>query len=305
MRVTAAPDHPAGPAVRDGHVVLRSPGDAVRARRAGRRVVEASGRSGRARGCGSRPRPGWRPATVAWPSCARSPTTTWCRSPPESTTPLLPRWALGRGGLDGADLAGAAAAGRTGPGARRRRRRRPVGDRRRAGAGRRPGGRRLPLASRRPSGPGLPGRRWWCRIARRRRPRWPRPLREAAAGPVDVVLDPVFGAAAAAALRVLGRGGRLVNLGGSAGDDRDLLLGRPAQPLAAACSATPTTRCPSRSGREAITAVAALRSAQAEAGWRTSPSRLIWLRDAWVATQTGRAAPRPVAGALVGQEPGL
>ncbi len=36
-------------------------------------------------------------------------------------------------------------------------------------------------------------------------------------GPVDLVLDPLFGAPAAAALRVLGTGGRLVNLGGSAG----------------------------------------------------------------------------------------
>ncbi|GAA0475306.1 NADPH:quinone reductase [Paractinoplanes deccanensis] len=42
-------------------------------------------------------------------------------------------------------------------------------------------------------------------------------LREAAEGPVDLVLDPVFGVPAAAALRVLRPGGRLVNLGGAAG----------------------------------------------------------------------------------------
>jgi len=42
-------------------------------------------------------------------------------------------------------------------------------------------------------------------------------LREAANGPVDLVLDPVFGIPAAAALRVLRSGGRLVNLGGAAG----------------------------------------------------------------------------------------
>ncbi|MFY1636920.1 quinone oxidoreductase family protein [Solwaraspora sp. WMMB335] len=42
-------------------------------------------------------------------------------------------------------------------------------------------------------------------------------LREAAGGPVDLVLDPLFGVPAAAALRVLRAGGRLVNLGGSAG----------------------------------------------------------------------------------------
>jgi NADPH:quinone reductase-like Zn-dependent oxidoreductase len=42
-------------------------------------------------------------------------------------------------------------------------------------------------------------------------------LHVAAGGPVDLVLDPVFGVPAAAALRVLRPGGRLVNLGSSAG----------------------------------------------------------------------------------------
>ncbi|MFY1651600.1 quinone oxidoreductase family protein [Solwaraspora sp. WMMB762] len=42
-------------------------------------------------------------------------------------------------------------------------------------------------------------------------------LREAAGGPVDLVLDPLFGVPAAAALQVLRLGGRLVNLGSSAG----------------------------------------------------------------------------------------
>jgi NADPH:quinone reductase-like Zn-dependent oxidoreductase len=42
-------------------------------------------------------------------------------------------------------------------------------------------------------------------------------LRGAAYGPVDLVLDPVFGIPAAAALRVLRPGGRLVNLGTAAG----------------------------------------------------------------------------------------
>jgi NADPH:quinone reductase-like Zn-dependent oxidoreductase len=41
---------------------------------------------------------------------------------------------------------------------------------------------------------------------------------EAAGGPVDVVVDPVFGPAATAASRALGPGGRLVNLGGAASD---------------------------------------------------------------------------------------
>jgi NADPH:quinone reductase-like Zn-dependent oxidoreductase len=43
-------------------------------------------------------------------------------------------------------------------------------------------------------------------------------LAEALEGDADVVLDPVFGPAATAAGRVLADGGRLVNLGGAAGD---------------------------------------------------------------------------------------
>jgi NADPH:quinone reductase-like Zn-dependent oxidoreductase len=43
-------------------------------------------------------------------------------------------------------------------------------------------------------------------------------FREACGGSVDVVVDPVFGAAATAASRVLADRGRLVNLGGAAGD---------------------------------------------------------------------------------------
>ena len=44
----------------------------------------------------------------------------------------------------------------------------------------------------------------------------------AAGGPVDVVVDPVFGPAATAACRALGTGGRLVNLGGASGDGAEL-----------------------------------------------------------------------------------
>ena len=43
-------------------------------------------------------------------------------------------------------------------------------------------------------------------------------LRAAAGGPVDLVVDPLFGQPAAAALRTLRPGGRLVNLGSSAGE---------------------------------------------------------------------------------------
>ena len=47
-------------------------------------------------------------------------------------------------------------------------------------------------------------------------------LRTAAGGSVDVVIDPVFGEPAAAAVDALGPGGRLVNLGGAAGDRTDV-----------------------------------------------------------------------------------
>jgi NADPH:quinone reductase len=43
-------------------------------------------------------------------------------------------------------------------------------------------------------------------------------LKAAADGPVDLVVDPLFGEPAAAALRVLRSGGRLVNLGSTAGE---------------------------------------------------------------------------------------
>ncbi len=56
-------------------------------------------------------------------------------------------------------------------------------------------------------------------------------LAEATGGAVDVVLDPVFGIAATAASRVLGAGGRLVNLGGASGDEACLLLRGPAEPF--------------------------------------------------------------------------
>ena len=47
-------------------------------------------------------------------------------------------------------------------------------------------------------------------------------LLEACAGPVDLVLDPLFGVPAAAAARTLRTGGRLVNLGSSAGETAPL-----------------------------------------------------------------------------------
>ena len=49
-------------------------------------------------------------------------------------------------------------------------------------------------------------------------------LHEAAGGPVDIVIDPLWGAPAMAALAALGEGGRLVNVGNTAGTDVDLPL---------------------------------------------------------------------------------
>ena len=47
-------------------------------------------------------------------------------------------------------------------------------------------------------------------------------VEKALGGTADVVIDPVFGVAASAACRVLGPGGRLVNLGGASGDLAEL-----------------------------------------------------------------------------------
>jgi NADPH:quinone reductase len=52
-----------------------------------------------------------------------------------------------------------------------------------------------------------------------------RRLQQACAGPVDLVLDPLFGVPAAAALRTLRTGGRLVNLGSSAAETSPLESG--------------------------------------------------------------------------------
>jgi NADPH:quinone reductase-like Zn-dependent oxidoreductase len=60
-------------------------------------------------------------------------------------------------------------------------------------------------------------------------------LAGACGGDADVVVDPVFGAAAVAASRVLAPGGRLVNLGGASGDTAEfssaVLRGRSADVL--------------------------------------------------------------------------
>ncbi|TCO32414.1 NADPH:quinone reductase-like Zn-dependent oxidoreductase [Kribbella steppae] len=79
-------------------------------------------------------------------------------------------------------------------------------------------------------------------------------LAEATGGAVDVVVDPVFGAVATAASRLLAPGGRLVNLGGASGDEATfssaLLRSRTASILGYTNNAiTPDQR------RDALTAV--------------------------------------------------
>ena len=117
-------------------------------------------------------------------------------------------------------------------------------------------------------------------------------LRHACGDPVDVVLDPVFGPVATAAAAVLGDGGRLVNLGGSAGDaatfssaglrSRSIsVLGYTNAALTAAQRA------------EAVGEVARL-AAHGRLGVAHVTSPLDDVDVAWTATAEGRAAPRHV-----------
>ena len=140
---------------------------------------------------------------------------------PGSADPALVA-ALGlsaRGGVDVVDVARRARRRGAGPrpGCRRRRR---------AGRGAaRPDRRRPPRAGRRALRPGAgprpaprPGRAGRDRRRRRRRDPGRPGSGHACDGPLDLVIDPLYGIPCAAALRVLRQHGRLVNLGGSAGE---------------------------------------------------------------------------------------
>ena len=94
-----------------------------------------------------------------------------------------------------------------------------------------------------------PGRRRDGPARRRRRRRSTGALREAAGGDgYDVVLDPLWGEPAQAAIGAVKSFGRLVNLGQSAGAEATLDLGRRSAPSRSTCSATRTTP-PARSAR--------------------------------------------------------
>jgi len=115
-------------------------------------------------------------------------------------------------------------------------------------------------------------------------------LTEALGGTVDVVVDPVFGPAATAASRVMAPCGRLVNLGGMAGDTSEfssaVLRGRTAAVLGYTnAGITPEQR------REALTAV----TTHAAAGRLTVASEQLPLSDvaeAWRRQATGSAGVR-------------
>ena len=217
--MVAAPITPLDLLCATGTSLLRHAGTAVRAGCAGRRAP-----CGRVAGLvphlgGHAPR-----ATAAWPRRWWCPASTSCRCRTGATAgDGRGARAVRGGGALRADLARRAGARRAGRGARRRWRGRAGG--RAAGAA---GRRRQVVAAARSSAGAQPGRSRWapgCRPAaarRRRRRSSPSGSRAAAGGSVDLVLDPLFGVPAAAALRVLRPGGRLVNLGGAAGGDRPL-----------------------------------------------------------------------------------
>jgi NADPH:quinone reductase-like Zn-dependent oxidoreductase len=79
-------------------------------------------------------------------------------------------------------------------------------------------------------------------------------LAEALGGHADVVLDPVFGPAATAAGRVLAEGGRLVNLGGAAGDTAEFSSALLRSRTASVLGYTNNALTPAQKG-EALTAV--------------------------------------------------
>jgi NADPH:quinone reductase-like Zn-dependent oxidoreductase len=115
---------------------------------------------------------------------------------------------------------------------------------------------------------------------------------EASGGAVDVVVDPVFGAAATAASRVLAEGGRLVNLGGASGDVADfssaVLRSRSLHLLGYTNNAlTPAERA------AALTAVAG-HAAEGRLGVAHEVLPLTGVADAWRRQASGDAGARLV-----------
>ena len=217
--VAIGADRAAGPPVRLGHLLLRGAVDAVRARCAGRRArAGGTDRPGEgtpvwfATAAGMQPGDGSMRAVAAVPEWTssrsrRARTRSW--SPRSGSRRWRPWMALTfRGGLAAGErvlVLGAGGCGRPG--------RRPARPIRGAPGGSSP----RPAGSGRGSGLWRSAQTWRCRSATPTTwPGWPTGCAWTARW--DLVVDPLFGAPAAAALRVLRPHGRLVNLGGSAAE---------------------------------------------------------------------------------------
>lgn len=117
-------------------------------------------------------------------------------------------------------------------------------------------------------------------------------IAEAAQGPVDVVLDPVFGVAATAASRVLNTGGRIVNLGGASGDEAVFSSSVLRSKSAEVRGYTNNSLSPAQRA-EALASV--LQHAAAGRVWLAYDTLpLSEVRDAWLRQSTQASAPRMV-----------
>jgi NADPH:quinone reductase-like Zn-dependent oxidoreductase len=117
-------------------------------------------------------------------------------------------------------------------------------------------------------------------------------LREAGEGEFDVVLDPVFGAAASAAARLLADRGRLVNLGGAAGDEA-ILSSALLRSRSASVLGYTNNSLTSEQRREALTAVLSHASAgRVRAAYETRPLEAV--EDAWQKLAAGEESTRLV-----------
>jgi NADPH:quinone reductase-like Zn-dependent oxidoreductase len=117
-------------------------------------------------------------------------------------------------------------------------------------------------------------------------------LKAAADGPVDLVLDPLFGVPAAAAARCLGAGGRLVHLGSSAGEtsplDSSTLRGKSLKLLGY------TNNALSREQRAGAVATVAGHVARGTLTVAHEVVPLADAADAWIRQATGGASGRIV-----------
>ncbi len=113
---------------------------------------------------------------------------------------------------------------------------------------------------------------------------------EAAGGPVDVVLDPVFGATAEAVVRAAADGARVVNLGGAGSDTATFSSALLRSRSISLLGHTNNSLSPARKA-EAFTAVVEL-AARGDVEVAHRVASLDDVADAWADTAAGRAAPR-------------